>query len=135
MGGSPIARIEYKDFSRKVHDRAAHAHTVVNAEIELTYGCNLHCVHCYTDCYNRPDLIRREMSTGEVIRILDELRSPAGPVVPPRRARGTVMFRERRPLRVQGARGVDLLADVSVPLVVVALGALIEQVEGPSAAA
>ena len=75
MGGSPIARIEYKDFSRKVHDRAAHAHTVVNAEIELTYGCNLHCVHCYTDCYNRPDLIRREMSTGEVIRILDELRS------------------------------------------------------------
>lgn len=73
MGGSPIATVEYKDFSLHVHARAARAPAVVNAQIELTYGCNLHCVHCYTDCYNRPDLIKREMTYGEVIRILDEL--------------------------------------------------------------
>jgi radical SAM protein with 4Fe4S-binding SPASM domain len=75
MGRSPIATIEYKDFSLNVHAQAARAHTVVNAEIELTYGCNLHCVHCYTDCYNRPDLIKREMSYGEVIRVLDDLHN------------------------------------------------------------
>ena len=65
--------IEYKDFSLNVHTQAAHTRTVVNSQIELTYGCNLHCVHCYTDCYNRPDLIKQEMSCEEVTRILDQL--------------------------------------------------------------
>ena len=65
--------IEYKDFSLNVHTQAARTRTVVNAQIELTYGCNLHCVHCYTDCYNRPDLIKQELSYEEVIRILDQL--------------------------------------------------------------
>ena len=73
MGGLPLPTVEYKDFSLNVHAHAADKHAVVTAQIELTYGCNLHCVHCYTDCYNRPDLIKREMSYGEVIRILDEL--------------------------------------------------------------
>jgi radical SAM protein with 4Fe4S-binding SPASM domain len=65
--------IEYKDFSLDVHTQAAQSRTVVNAQIELTYGCNLHCVHCYTDCYNRPDLIKQELSYAEVTRILNEL--------------------------------------------------------------
>jgi radical SAM protein with 4Fe4S-binding SPASM domain len=65
--------IEYREFSLDVHTRAEHTSTVVNAQIELTYGCNLHCVHCYTDCYNRPDLMKREMSYEEVVRILDQL--------------------------------------------------------------
>ena len=73
MGGSPIPMIEYKDFSLKVHNEAAEQGQVVNAQIELTYGCNLHCVHCYTDCYNHPDLIKQELKYEEVIRILDEL--------------------------------------------------------------
>jgi molybdenum cofactor biosynthesis enzyme MoaA len=65
--------IEYRDFSLKVHNRAGEQGKVINAQVELTYGCNLHCVHCYTDCYNHPDLIKQEMSYAEVIRILDEL--------------------------------------------------------------
>jgi MoaA/NifB/PqqE/SkfB family radical SAM enzyme len=69
----PLPMIEYKEFSLDVHTRAAHIHTVVNAQIELTYGCNLHCVHCYTDCYNRPDLVKQELSYKEVTRILDQL--------------------------------------------------------------
>ena len=51
----------------------ADTRALVNAQIELTYGCNLHCVHCYTDCYNRPDQIKRELSYAEVTRILDQL--------------------------------------------------------------
>jgi len=65
--------IEYQDFSLKVHNEARTHGKVVNAQIELTYGCNLHCVHCYTDCYNRPDLIKQEMRYEEVIGILDQL--------------------------------------------------------------
>lgn len=73
MGGSALPMVEYRDFSRKVHTRATEQGQVTNATVELTYGCNLHCVHCYTDCYNRPDLIKKELSYAEVTRTLDEL--------------------------------------------------------------
>ena len=40
---------------------------------EITCRCNLHCVMCYTDCFNRPEKIRQELSTDEILRIMDEL--------------------------------------------------------------
>lgn len=40
---------------------------------ELTCRCNLHCVMCYTDCFNRPERIREELGTEEIFRIMDEL--------------------------------------------------------------
>jgi molybdenum cofactor biosynthesis enzyme MoaA len=41
---------------------------------ELTCRCNLHCVMCYTDCFNTPEKIRQELSTAEIFKIMDELR-------------------------------------------------------------
>lgn len=40
---------------------------------EITCRCNLHCVMCYTDCFNHPDAIRQELTTAEILRIMDEL--------------------------------------------------------------
>ncbi|HXF92168.1 MAG TPA: radical SAM protein [Nitrospiraceae bacterium] len=40
---------------------------------EITCRCNLRCVMCYTDCCNRPDAIRHELTTPEILRIMDEL--------------------------------------------------------------
>ncbi len=40
---------------------------------ELTCRCNLKCVMCYTDPFNTPERIRQELSTDEIVRILDEL--------------------------------------------------------------
>ena len=40
---------------------------------EVTCRCNLHCVMCYTDCFNRPAAIRQELSTVEILHIMDEL--------------------------------------------------------------
>jgi MoaA/NifB/PqqE/SkfB family radical SAM enzyme len=42
---------------------------------ELTCRCNLRCVMCYTDCNNRPEKVREELSTVEILRILDELKA------------------------------------------------------------
>jgi molybdenum cofactor biosynthesis enzyme MoaA len=40
---------------------------------ELTCRCNLRCLMCYTDCFNRPEPIRRELGTQDILRIMDEL--------------------------------------------------------------
>jgi len=64
---------QYQDFSLRVHTQATAQTQVVKAQVELTYGCNLHCLHCYTDCYNQHDLIKKERTTEEILHTLDEL--------------------------------------------------------------
>ncbi len=64
---------QYRDFSLRVHTQATAHSQVIKAQVELTYGCNLHCLHCYTDCYNQRDLIKKERTTEEILHTLDEL--------------------------------------------------------------
>jgi MoaA/NifB/PqqE/SkfB family radical SAM enzyme len=40
---------------------------------EITCRCNLRCVMCYTDCFNLPEFVRQELTTPEILRIMDEL--------------------------------------------------------------
>lgn len=40
---------------------------------EITCRCNLRCIMCYTDCFNRTEKVREELSTDEILRIMDEL--------------------------------------------------------------
>lgn len=68
-----IPAIEYRDFSRALHERAERSDRVIKAQLELTYRCNLHCVHCYTDPFNAREFFPRELSLKEILRILDEM--------------------------------------------------------------
>jgi radical SAM protein with 4Fe4S-binding SPASM domain len=68
-----IPTVAYKDFSRALHERAERSDRVIKAQLELTYRCNLHCVHCYTDPYNTREFFPRELSLKEILRILDEM--------------------------------------------------------------
>lgn len=45
----------------------------LSCQWEITCRCNLRCVMCYTDCFNRPDKIREELTTTEIFRIMDEI--------------------------------------------------------------
>lgn len=45
----------------------------LSCQWEITCRCNLRCTMCYTDCLNHPEFIRRELSTAEMLRILDEM--------------------------------------------------------------
>lgn len=45
----------------------------VACQWEITCRCNLRCVMCYTDCFNRPEFVRQELTTSEILRIMDEL--------------------------------------------------------------
>ena len=69
----PIPTVEYKDFSLQIHSRYDRLDCVIKAQMELTYRCNLHCLHCYTDPYNAREFFPREMTFAEITRILDEM--------------------------------------------------------------
>ncbi len=68
-----LPAMAYGEFSRRIHTHATDAHHVTNAQLELTYRCNLHCRHCYTDPYNDKDWIAQELSLPEITRLIDDM--------------------------------------------------------------
>jgi len=68
-----IPEIAYRDFSSLIDDKGLKVEMPIRGQIELTYKCNIHCVHCYTDCHNNPKDIQKELPTEEVLRIIDEI--------------------------------------------------------------
>lgn len=59
--------------TQKIFSRAPQERFPWAGQWELTCGCNLKCRMCYTDCFNAPDRIRKELTTEEVFRILGQL--------------------------------------------------------------
>lgn len=70
----PLAMIPYGTFSRQIHEQAAADRRVIKAQLELTYRCNLHCRHCYTDPYNDSAYFPRELTLAEIHRLLGDMR-------------------------------------------------------------
>ena len=69
-----IPTIQYGAFSQRVHEQAAATRSVIKAQLELTYRCNLHCRHCYTDPYNSKEFFPRELTLEEIHRLLDDMQ-------------------------------------------------------------
>lgn len=69
-----MKEIQYKDFSLKTHKKNWLIKRPNVCHFELTFGCWLHCRHCYSDCYNKPGLLKKELSTKQVKLILDKAR-------------------------------------------------------------
>jgi radical SAM protein with 4Fe4S-binding SPASM domain len=69
-GGS--GEIEYRDFSARICQRSLADCLPARVQFELTYRCNIHCVHCYTDPFNVASHLRGELKTGEILRLFDE---------------------------------------------------------------
>jgi MoaA/NifB/PqqE/SkfB family radical SAM enzyme len=58
-------------FYQKIHQLARKEKTPLKAMFELTYKCNFHCLHCYI-CEEKN---KKELSTQQVKRILDQLKA------------------------------------------------------------
>jgi len=64
----------YAEFSKKLHDTVNPLRIPVNGTIEVTDRCPLDCKHCYNNLpMNDADARRRELSTEDHKRVLDEL--------------------------------------------------------------
>ena len=73
MTSPPLPEGPYKDFSRRVWDTSVQNHLPLKVQFEITYRCNIHCVHCYTDPFNTPFHLRKELTPDSMFRIFDEL--------------------------------------------------------------
>jgi radical SAM protein with 4Fe4S-binding SPASM domain len=68
-----MREIRYKDFSFRRHQKNWRKDRPNSCQFELTFGCLLHCRHCYTDCYNNPKDLKKELTTDQIISILDKV--------------------------------------------------------------
>ncbi|OGW83551.1 MAG: hypothetical protein A2987_04075 [Omnitrophica bacterium RIFCSPLOWO2_01_FULL_45_10] len=68
-----MRQIEYSRFSLGLHNANWRNDRPNVCQFELTFKCPLHCRHCYTDCYNDPEEIRKELTTKQAISILDKI--------------------------------------------------------------
>ncbi len=66
---NPLREIPYADFGARVMKSTGRSRVPLSGSIEITFRCNLRCVHCYISDYSGDG----EMTTPEILRILDEI--------------------------------------------------------------
>lgn len=66
---SPIAEVSKREFWSDFYKKTAEKRVPFEATIELTYGCNLRCVHCYNPTHKA----KGELTTEEIYAIIDQL--------------------------------------------------------------
>lgn len=67
----PIPNLGYGSFSKFIHENAAKERIPISGGLELTFRCNLKCVHCYASSGIKND--SEEYSFQEICKILDEI--------------------------------------------------------------
>lgn len=67
-------KLSYDQFSKRLHRGLSTERFPINGSIELTFRCNLHCVHCYCNLpLNDREAIDTELETEEIYSILDQI--------------------------------------------------------------
>ncbi|HEU4401014.1 MAG TPA: radical SAM protein [Candidatus Polarisedimenticolia bacterium] len=66
---SACQELSYAEFGKRLTRAGGPSRVPLSGSIEITFKCNLRCVHCYIPDYSG----RNEMSTAEITRILDEI--------------------------------------------------------------
>jgi radical SAM protein with 4Fe4S-binding SPASM domain len=66
--------INYAQFGERLHEQALARRIPTNGSFELTFRCNLRCVHCYCNLpLNDLEAIEKELKTEQVFDILDQI--------------------------------------------------------------
>lgn len=65
-------KIDYSDLSQDIHGYAMKNRIPISGGLELTWGCNLRCVHCYI-AHQSEIKSQQEISFNEIKNILDQL--------------------------------------------------------------
>ncbi len=65
-----MKQIDADTFLAELSSKARHRRQPESVTFELTYGCNLRCVHCFNPTHRA---LPQELSTSEVLRLIDQL--------------------------------------------------------------
>lgn len=68
-----IPELGYGEFSKRLHEKVAGQRLPISGTLEVTYCCNVRCIHCYVGDARFNVSPRPELSYGEICRILDEI--------------------------------------------------------------
>jgi radical SAM protein with 4Fe4S-binding SPASM domain len=68
-----IPELSYSDFGKRIRDRVKGKRVPLSGSLELTFRCNLRCVHCYVAHGHSGIPGREELSTSEICDILDQV--------------------------------------------------------------
>jgi MoaA/NifB/PqqE/SkfB family radical SAM enzyme len=66
-----IPELGYGQFSQRLHDKVAGRRIPLVGSLELTFRCNLRCVHCYVAHGHQGIPGRKELTAGEIRAILE----------------------------------------------------------------
>ena len=70
----PIPQMSYSQFGERLNRRVLTERLPISGSIELTFRCNLRCVHCYCNLpMNDPEAIEMELGVDELYQILDQI--------------------------------------------------------------
>jgi len=70
-----MKEIPYRQFSLRAHRKNLQSNRSNACQFELTFCCGLRCSYCYCGCYNAPGQRKKELSTAQVKKILQNVRS------------------------------------------------------------
>lgn len=68
-----IPELGYGEFSKRLHDKVAGQRIPITGILEVTYRCNVRCIHCYVGDARFCTPQKPELSYPEICRILDEI--------------------------------------------------------------
>ena len=68
-----IPELEYDEFSKRLHEKVAGQRIPISGSLELTFRCNLRCVHCYAAHGHRGIPGKQELTFAEICGILDQI--------------------------------------------------------------
>jgi radical SAM protein with 4Fe4S-binding SPASM domain len=74
MGSHDIPFISFDQFGGSLYEKAVSRRIPLGGSLEITFRCNLFCVHCYCNLPpNNHRALKDEITTGEIFSILDQL--------------------------------------------------------------
>ncbi|HIC91723.1 MAG TPA: radical SAM protein [Syntrophaceae bacterium] len=74
MECSSIPEVDYRKFSDDIHSKVVAKRIPLDGTIEITYRCNLNCVHCYCNlAASNKVAARKELNYEEICDIIDQV--------------------------------------------------------------
>jgi radical SAM protein with 4Fe4S-binding SPASM domain len=68
-----IPELSYGEFSKRLHEKVAGQRIPISGSLELTFRCNLRCVHCYAAHGHHGIPGKQELTYKEICGILDQI--------------------------------------------------------------